>query len=383
MDSTSFDILIAGGGLQAGLLVLALREHRPHARLALVEQDRRLGGNHTWCVHSRDLTPAQRRWCEPLFGHRWPGYTVEFPGRRRRVDQPYAAVLSDDFDRVVREALEEMPAAELFLGREVEEVGADRLRLDDGLVLRGDLVLDARGPASGTPPRAGFQKFVGRELELTEPHGLDRPLLMDARVEQLDGFRFLYLLPFSPTRLLVEDTRFSDGPHLDRAQLRTCIDDYLVERGWSVSEERREETGVLPMPWAGPDTDVAQRPLQVGTRGGWFHPATGYSFPVAARLAETVARNEANTLPEALGRLAREHDRQCRYARFLNRMLFRWYPPRNRRNIFERFYGMPESTIERFYALQTSFADQVRLLVGRPPRGLSPRFRFSSRRGES
>ena len=39
----------------------------------------------------------------------------------------------------------------------------------------------------------------------------------DATVEQLDGFRFLYTLPFGPDQLLVEDTRYSDGPALPRA----------------------------------------------------------------------------------------------------------------------------------------------------------------------
>ena len=44
---------------------------------------------------------------------------------------------------------------------------------------------------------------------------------MDATVPQVDGYRFFYVLPLAPDRLLVEDTYFSDSTHLDVAQLRT------------------------------------------------------------------------------------------------------------------------------------------------------------------
>ncbi len=56
------DYALVGGGLQNGLLALALRAARPAARLALVERGATLGGNHTWCFHAGDL-PAARSVC--------------------------------------------------------------------------------------------------------------------------------------------------------------------------------------------------------------------------------------------------------------------------------------------------------------------------------
>ena len=46
----------------------------------------------------------------------------------------------------------------------------------------------------------------GVEVQLKKPHGLTAPMLMDAQVPQTDGYRFLYVLPFDPRTLLVEDT---------------------------------------------------------------------------------------------------------------------------------------------------------------------------------
>jgi lycopene beta-cyclase len=240
-------------------------------------------------------------------------------------------------------------------------------------------VVDARGPESPLPVDAGYQKFLGQEIQLNAPHGLERPLLMDARGDQAEGFRFFYVLPLTPDRLLVEDTRFSESPALDPPLMREAILGYCEQAGWAVEESGREETGVLPMPWRGETPLPTRGPLRAGYRGGWFHPATGYSLPVAARLAETVAALAPDeVLNGGLRALQEEQQRQRAYCHLLNRMLFRWYPPRMRRHIFARFYRLPQERISRFYALRLNHADRARLLVGRPPRGLSLRYRLQT-----
>jgi lycopene beta-cyclase len=79
----------------------------------------------------------------------------------------------------------------------------------------------------------------------------------------------------------------------------------------------------------------------------------------------------------ALDALVRETARQARFCRLLNWMLFCAYPPDRRFHVLERFYRLPEATIRRFYALELTLGDRARLLVGRPPAGLSLRAAFS------
>ena len=76
-------------------------------------------------------------------------------------------------------------------------------------------MIDARGPASSATAPAGFQKFVGLELELEADGPWTAPVVMDATVPQLDGFRFVYVLPFTRRHVLVEDTVYADEPDLD------------------------------------------------------------------------------------------------------------------------------------------------------------------------
>jgi len=120
-----------------------------------------------------------------------------------------------------------------------------QVRLADGRTLTAPLVIDARGPRRGPHLVLAWQKFVGRLVRLDAPHGLTRPTVMDAGVPQLDGYRFLYVLPFGPDRMLIEDTRYSDGPGLDRAGIGREIDAYAARHGWRVAEVEKEEEGVL------------------------------------------------------------------------------------------------------------------------------------------
>jgi lycopene beta-cyclase len=378
-----FDYVLVGGGLQSGLLALALRAHRPEASIALVERADALGGNHTWCFHRSDVPGESTGWIEPLVTYRWPGYDILFPRYQRRLDHQYFGVSSDRLHAVVSAAVCERTGSALMLGREAVAVTADTVRLRDGVEIRGKVVVDARGPTRAhTDARAGYQKFLGLEVELEEPHGLGRPILMDATVDQSGGYRFFYVLPTDARSVLVEDTYFHDSPDLDRGRLRQEVLGYVGRRGWKISGVRREEHGVLPMPWAGRPMVCTEGPLAGGYRGGWFHPGTGYSFPVAARLADFVARRAPEALFGAeLERLGRHQERQARFARFLNRLLFRWYPPASRRAVFERFYRLPESTIVNWYALRLRRVDALRMVLGSPPRGLSIRHRLRPRGG--
>jgi lycopene beta-cyclase len=382
MTDDNFDIILVGGGLQSGLIALALQAHRPSTRIAVIERKHRLGGNHTWCFHEGDLSSLAKSWIAPLVVRRWPAYRVVFPHLRRTIPVEYAAISSDRFHEVICAAVQRAPGSRLLLDTTVERVGSADVTLDDGTTLSSQVVIDARGPETSERSLAGtgYQKFLGLELELEAGHGWDHPILMDATVDQAEGFRFMYALPLSDLRILLEDTYFSDTPTLHDTELHSRIRQYARSKGLQVKSVLREERGVLPMPWSAQSAPSSRPPLEAGYRGGWFHPGTGYSLPVAARIAEHVAHHPPGQLFGAhLDSLARQLTRQSRYCRFLNRMLFQWYPPHDRWHIFERFYRMPQATIERFYALQLTIEDRVRLLVGRPPRGLSAGYRLSRR----
>ncbi len=365
------DVVLAGGGLANSLIAMRLKATRPDLRVILLERERTLGGQHTWCHFASDVSPAIGDWLRPLFVAEWTGgYDIRFPAHRRSLSTAYRAISSDRLHEVVAPIMGE----DAWLGVDIAEVAPDRVRLADGRVLEAPLVIDGRGPRRSAQLALGWQKFIGREVRLTGPHGLTRPIVMDATVAQLDGYRFLYVLPLSADRLLIEDTRYADGPALDHAAIGREIDAYAAANGWPVAEIIREEDGVLPIALAG-DIDAYWAEAtpgvpEVGLRSALFQPTTGYALPDAARTAEAIAA--APDLTSAAIRRLTEGASTAAwsrrgYYRLLNRMMFRACEPNQRYRVLERFYRLPQPLIERFYAGDATLGDKIRILTGKPP----------------
>jgi len=369
-DVVVADVLLVGGGLTSSLIALRLKRTRPELKIIMLERDARIGGEHTWCHFATDVSPAISDWLGPLIVHDWAGYDVRFPAHRRTLATHYRAITSDRLHAVMSELM----GVDAWLGVEASEVKAEAVRLVDGRRLAAPLVIDARGPRRSTHLALGWQKFLGQEVRLAAPHGLTRPIVMDATVAQLDGYRFLYVLPTAPDRMLIEDTRYSDGPALDRAALEADIAAYATSQGWQVAEIVREEVGVLPIALAG-DIEAfwaEEKPgaADAGMRAALFHPTTGYSSPDAARQAEAIAALPQLTtaaVREAIIAMSKGAWRRRGFYRLLNRMLFRAAAPDQRYKVLERFYRLPAPLVERFYAGEATLADKLRILSGKPP----------------
>ena len=365
------DVAIVGGGLAGGLLALALHARHPDLDVRLVEGSDRLGGNQIWSFLGSDVAVAERWLLTPLMSHAWPRYDVAFPRHARTLMQPYYSVESGQFDTVVRAAL---PDGAVLLGARVLAASPTGVVLQSGTRIEATGVVDARGAADLTALDLAWQKFLGRELQLAAPHGRDRPTVMDARVAQLDGYRFVYALPFAADRMFVEDTYFSDTPQLTASTLRKRIEDYACTQGWSVLNAVREETGVLPITLGG-DFDAywqsgGRSIAKIGMRAGLFQPATGYSLPDAVKTAVRLAARRdfvGADLHEDTYAHAKATWRARRYYRMLNAMLFRAAAPAERVRVIERFYRLGGGLVRRFYAGQSTAADKARILMGKPP----------------
>jgi lycopene beta-cyclase len=364
------DLALVGGGLANSLLAYRMHLERPELEVVVVERGSSLGAAHTWSFHDSDLTPDQRRWMRPMVAHSWPRHELRFPGLRRVMEGGYNAVSSDSLHRVVSQALGER----VLLGSDVVELAPESLRLADGTGISARAVIDGRGDPGGDHLDIAYQKFVGLFVKLAAPHRLEGPILMDATVEQLDGYRFVYVLPLSPDDLLIEDTYYSNDPGLESEAIRNRIGAYAARQSWTIAETTGEERGVLPIVlggdlegfWSEGPPGVARS----GMRACLFHPTTGYSLPEAVRLADTICRL-ADFDGASLFALTRQRSfdlwRRNGFYRLLNRMLFRAAEPARRFRVFERFYGLPEGLINRFYAGRSGWIDKVRVLTGKPP----------------
>ena len=368
--NNNYDIIIAGAGLAGLSLAYRLKSQQPNMRLLILDETPKLTADKTWSFHSEDIEDLAP-WRD-FISYSWPQYQVQF-SFARTVDKNYYTISSQHFFSKMTEIL----GADLQLGKKIVETQANRVVTDAGEIFSAQIVIDARLNLKCSATEAknsawGYQKFLGLELKMQEKHGLQNPILMDATVEQKDGYRFMYVLPYSEDQLLIEDTHYSNSPELNVQEYTEEILKYAQSRGWMISAELRSEIGVLPIPTTRWGVDLADKSavLKIGSGAGFYHPVTGYSFLWCVRVANTLAeiKNPSRqSYSAALLKLQKELNRNTSFYLMLNKLLFYGADTSNRKNIFQRFYKLPESTIGRFYASKTSLADKFRIMIGRPP----------------
>lgn len=363
------DLAIVGGGLAGGLVAYALSVLRPEIAVRLIDPAPVFGGNHVWSFFTSDVAPEDFWIVEPFIDHRWQGYDIRFPDYSRQFGNEYNSIRSQQFDRVLRAKI----AAGAPLQAEAVDLTPTSVTLGDQAKITAKGVIDCRGVADLSMLKFGWQKFVGQELRTARPHGLTRPIIMDASVPQIDGYRFVYVLPFAEDRIFIEDTYYSDGPEIDRDALITRIGDYARAHGWDIAEVVHQEIGTLPVTTGG-DFDAYWQSggaaSKIGVRAGLFHPTTGFSLPDAVRTAALIAQLpdlSGATIEATLRDYAKTAWAEGRFYRLLDRMLFQAAEPETRYKVLQRFYTLPAPLISRFYARRTTLLDKARILTGRPP----------------
>lgn len=389
--NSAVKLIIVGGGLAGGLLAWRLAEAHPELDFVLIEAGSTLGGEHTWCFLESDLSPAAMAWIRPLVSKSWASHEVRFPDDGIRSGRSaYHAVRSADFHHRVSARI----GARAHLNTRVKEIKADRVVLETGETIVAPTVIDARGFIAPTlPNRVGWQKFFGIDVRLEAPHGLMNPVLMDATIEQTDGFRFMYCLPWTEDELLLEDTYYSDTRELDEESCERAIQNFAKANGWRVAAITRRERGALPIPLSDQWCEVLPRTgAAVGAGAGYFHATTGYSLAEAVRLTERLTIEMTKKPAEltefstesaqaSIRRYQRERESAQSFYRLLNRMLFLGVKPEERYKILRHFYRLPEPLVERFYSGQTTWTDRFRILANRPPVPLASAIRcWASRR---
>jgi len=363
------DLIIVGAGLAAAVLALRLAQLPAPPRVLILESGGAAFGDKTWSFQRTDLQPGDDLWLAPAVAVSWPRQSVRFESLQREIATGYASLTSASVSRAVAACR----TVALRTGVRVLRIDAQAVLLESGERITARCVIDARGHAPDPSMVLAYQKFVGLRVRTEQPHGIAAPVIMDASVPQIDGFRFIYLLPFSPDQVLIEDTRYADGAALDEVAIVAEIMAYAAARGWRIAAVEQRETGVLPITlafdrrrfWSGAG-DVPQ----LGMRAALFHSTTGYSLADAVRAANLVADAwpvESADLAGLIRAHARRRAPRQAFYRFLNRMLFRAARPDQRHLVMQKFYRLPRPVIERFYAGRTTIWDVMRILSGKPP----------------
>ena len=283
-------LLIAGGGIAGCLAALAIARFRPEIELLIVEERERFGGDGHQLFFGDEIDVDARPLLAPLVEQSWPGYYVAFPGFSRKLKAGCASFSPEAVHRLM---LATLKPGQYRLGTKVVAVREDALVLDGGETVKAEGAIDARGSANQSLLDLIYEVRVERGYRTARPHGVDRPVLVDATADAAAGLRFVQVVPLAPDRLLLTETSISERVQPD-PKAADRLDDYAALRGWKGAVGDAPIVAIRPLPYGG---DFAAfwriggaRVARLGLRGGMLHPLTGRTVADAAEAAMLLTR---------------------------------------------------------------------------------------------
>ncbi len=288
--SDAFDLVILGGGCAGLSLSMALAAHGGRCpRTLVIESRTEYLNDRTWCYWDNGSAAPRYR-----IQHRWQTMRVSHGEQSVSLDcgsTPYHMLAAQDFYASARASIERQPNIELRLGTSVVGAPSHRggvwnIRTSAGSLLARSVV-DTRPPQLPRLDGATlWQSFYGQEIECSaavfDPLSID---LMDFLAPDPHHVRFVYVLPVTPTRALVELTVFGATP-LGPRELSAQLEAELVQRvGSAAFKTLRREHGILPMGLNEAPESAHRSYVRVGVMAGGARPSTGYAFQRIQRWA--------------------------------------------------------------------------------------------------
>jgi lycopene beta-cyclase len=284
MKKDTYDIVICGSGA-AGLL-LALRLHqnpffKDHSVL-LVDAAIKNTNDRTWSFWEQ-----QQGSLEEIVHHRWEHGLFKSQNFTQNLHlNPYAykMIRGIDFYNHILPQLEANPQFD-FLHAKVNSLENQDTRTavhtDRGTFVAAQVFSSIYRPEWVAKQRKYpvlQQHFVGWIVETENPCFTPEQItFMDFDIPNSNATRFMYVLPFTPTKALLEDTFFS-ADLLPKAVYEKALTTYLEKIGAGSFSILEREQGSIPMtayPFHKHNTPSL---LHIGTAGGWTKASTGYTF---------------------------------------------------------------------------------------------------------
>lgn len=280
-----------------------------HKKILVIDKSLKTENDRTlafWAVNNQDFNEIVKLKWDSI-------YMINNQSNKAKIDiKPYSynLIRGIDFYNFTQSYLQKQPNLS-FVYNEISEIinleNIAKVILKNNEEYSAQYIFDSTTPLDLINPKNinYYQHFYGQILEFEQDIiDISAPEMMNYEIQQVSKeCRFIYLIPISKTRALLEYTVFSDNI-ISKADYEILLNEYLKNRfknhNYKIEEE---EYGVIPMS----DTIIkefhASNIIKIGTAAGYTQPATGYTFSMAQkRLNEIVDYLKLDKNPAKLHR---------------------------------------------------------------------------------
>lgn len=280
MSNTNYDYIFAGGGAAAlSLLVRMQQEGLLHNKKVLViDKDQKAHNDRTWCFWEE-----KEGLFESCVIKSWDKIRFASPGFDAKLNpQPYQykMIRSQAFYQYCNDVISKNSnihfVQQTIVNFENDEVITLEGRYTGTIIFNSSIQYLNKDESKY---HYFLQHFKGKFIETEQPFFEEGvATLMDFNINQNNECRFMYILPISKTKALMEFTIFSENL-LDKDEYERELNNYIEEKlkyhAYKVTEE---EFGVIPMYNQPFIKKINQHIFNIGTNGGASKASTGFTF---------------------------------------------------------------------------------------------------------
>ncbi len=278
-----YDFIIAGMGC-AGLSMAVQLKRSGHSfkKILIIDKEIKNKNDRTWCF----WTQEKNNWFEDIIFKRWNYFEFKSSNYKNKFDlNPYSYCMIRGLD-FYEQCLNELKQDERFelITDEIETIFTENisavLKTKTNSYSANYIFNSAFRKQTILPTHTNLvQHFKGWLVETKENTFNELcPVFMDFTVPQHNDCRFVYVLPYSKTKALIEYTGFSEQA-IPNSEYDTELSNYLKTNfklsDYSILEI---EQGEIPMMESRFINPFGNRVINIGTAGNASKASSGYTF---------------------------------------------------------------------------------------------------------
>lgn len=327
-----YDYIFAGGGMAA----LSLAYYLNHSSLRdktflIIDREIKNTNDHTYCFWEKGESVF-----DPIVTQKWNKFWFNGANNFNKLldIEPfnYKMIKAIDFYKFIIENLRQNKNY-TFLQAEVLEIhdfDQTFVKTTNGQFEANELVIDSIFRPKYNKPEQNnlWQHFKGYVIETVKPIFKPKePTLFDFRIPQNNECRFVYVLPESTNKALIEFTIFSEFL-MDKNEYDIHLKDYIQNKINIESTDYQileTEFGVIPMSDEVHELWPSAKVLRIGTAGGFVKSSTGYSFQRTQGYLQKLVKHLEK------GDLSKNYVKASKWKQYLDSVLLRvmkenWVP---------------------------------------------------------